>query len=142
MTRSRISFNHQKVFEEPVINLTPLIDVVFVILIMFIIVAPLLEMDQIELADNGQDPLGNSTQVQETSPIAIHVRADNTILFNNQPINVDQLAEALRTARERYPKAVPQLFHDRKAHFGLYQQVKNASGLAGFTQLDIILKPA
>ena len=33
--------------EEPVVNLTPLIDVVFVILIMFILVAPLLEADRL-----------------------------------------------------------------------------------------------
>jgi len=35
---------------EPTINITPLIDVVFVILIAFIIVAPLLEKEQVELS--------------------------------------------------------------------------------------------
>ena len=142
MTRSRIAFNRTKTFEEPVINLTPLIDVVFVILIMFIIVAPLIEMDQIELADNGHNPLDTITEVQQASPIAIHVRADNTLLLNNYPIALADLPHKLEQAKAQYPKAIPQLFHDRKAHFGTYQSVKNAAEEAGFSQLDIILKPA
>ncbi len=42
----------------------------------------------------------------------------------------------------RYPRARPQLYHNRNAHFGTYQSVKNATEMAGFTQLDIILKPS
>ncbi len=36
--------------EEASINLTPLIDVVFVVLIIFILIAPMLELDRIQLA--------------------------------------------------------------------------------------------
>ena len=36
--------------EEPSINMTPLIDVVFVVLVMFIIIAPILNIDRIDLA--------------------------------------------------------------------------------------------
>ena len=128
--------------EEPQINLTPLIDVVFVILIMFILIAPILELDRIDLADAGGSQLSTNVEVHETSPIAIHVHKDNTISLNNRKIKIEQLTGLLIQAHKKYPNARPQLFHDRKAHFGTYQSVKNAAEDAGFHQMDIILKPS
>jgi len=130
-----------RIVEEPGVNLTPLIDVVFVILIAFIVLAPLLELDRVELADASSAPQDGSISVQEASPIAIYVRQDNTIVVNGQPMTLVQLIEYLKQAKKQYPKAKPQLFHDRKAHFGTYQAVKNAAETAGFQQMDIILKP-
>ena len=120
------------------INLTPLIDVVFVVLIMFIIVAPLLEMDQVDLAEG---PSSQITSVESQSPITIHVRQDDSIFFNKQPVSLKELALQLQVAKQRYPTAEPQLFQDKMAHFGTYQAVKNVVASAGFSELDVILKP-
>ncbi len=127
----------RETLEEAPINLTPLIDVVFVILIMFIVVAPLLEIDRIELA--GGPPLKQPAQQEQN--LVIHVYADDTISFNKQPVSLDQLEKLLAQARIRYPSGHPQLFHDRSARFGTYQSVKNAVEAAGFTELDVLLKP-
>lgn len=142
MSRARISFTGYSTFEEPTVNLTPLIDVVFVILIMFIVIAPLLELDRIELADGASGAATESISVQETSPIAIHVKQDNTILFNVQPVTVKELVFLLKEAKIKHPHVRPQIFHDKKAHFGTYQTVKNAAEEAGYSHIDIILKPA
>lgn len=139
---SRFQRSGSKEIEEPPINLTPLIDVVFVILIMFILVAPILELDRVDLADAGGSQLNSSVEVHETSPIAIHVHKDNTISLNNRKVKLEQLTALLIQAHKKYPKARPQLFHDRKAHFGTYQAVKNAAEEAGFQQMDIVLKPS
>lgn len=120
------------------INLTPLIDVVFVILIMFIIVAPLLEMDQVELAEG---PPLSVASVEQQSPISIYVLQDDTILYNHQPLSLKELALQLQIAKEQFPNAEPQLFQDKMAHFGTYQAVKNVVASAGFSKLDVILKP-
>ena len=48
--------------EESLINLTPLIDVVFVLLITFIMIAPILKLDRIDLAPAKQ------TKAQEKLP--------------------------------------------------------------------------
>lgn len=131
-----------RVEEEPVVNLTPLIDVVFVILIMFIVIAPLLESDHIELADASSAQLNGNVSVQESSPIQIYVRKDNTVWFNQRQMRENELLAALKEAKIRYPNAKPQLFHDKGALFGTYQWVKNAAEGAGFQQMDVILKPA
>lgn len=142
MTRNRISFSRQPTFEEPAVNLTPLIDVVFVILIMFIVIAPLLELDHVDLAEGPAASLATTQSAQESSPITIHVHQDNTIRFNERIVTPAELTKMLAEARERYPKINPQVFHDKRAHFGTYQSVKNAVEAAGFSYMDIILKPA
>jgi biopolymer transport protein ExbD len=128
-------------FEEPTVNLTPLIDVVFVILIMFILVAPLLELDRVELADSPASRQGGSS-ASEASPVAIHVHKDNTIWMDNHKLKPEQLTAMLIQSKKRYPQARLQVFHDKKAEFGVYQSVKNAAEAAGYRELDIVLKPS
>lgn len=137
MSRNRNLTNH----EEPVINLTPLIDVVFVILIMFIVIAPLLELNRVDLADGPYPGVNKSIAVQSESPITIHVNQNNQILLNNQKVTIEQLIMALKPLKQRYPNKKPQLFQDKRAQFGTYQAVKNSVEAAGFQQMDIILKP-
>lgn len=128
--------------EAPAVNLTPLIDVVFSILIMFIVVAPLLELDQVELADGNVHASDGGQEVHEKGPICLHVREDNTVWLNAQCVPLPQLAAALQREKQLHPEARPQLFHDKRAHFGTYQSVKNALETAGFEQMDVILKPS
>lgn len=142
MSRRLLSRRVEGGEEQPTVNLTPLIDVVFVILIMFILVAPLLEVDQIDLAGAAANPNIPTVAVTENSPIAIHVLKDNRVTFNSQYVNTDRLVMLLREAKVRHPKARPQIFHDKNASFGTYQSVKNAVELAGFEQMDIVLKPS
>lgn len=127
--------------EEAQINLTSLIDVVFVILIMFIVVAPLLETDRVELAAGPPLEGDKAVAVQENHPLTIHVLANETILLNQQPVTFPQLKTELKWMRSRMQDSTPQLFHDRKASFGTYQNIKNAVEEAGFAQMDVILKP-
>jgi len=136
------SFAKRRQIDEPAVNLTPLIDVVFVILIMFIVIAPLLELDRIQLADAKTAKNIKNSSVQETSPLAIHVHKDNRIFFAGKNVSLKQLPDLLKQAKKEYPKVRPQLFHDREAHFGTYQSVKNAAEEAGFQELDIVLKPS
>ena len=126
--------------ETPTINLTPLIDVVFVVLIVFILVAPLLELEKIQLAAGAEKMVDES--LLDKSMITLHVRDDNTVLLNSRTVDLRDLSDILRLLHERYPTERPQLFQDRRSQFGTYQSVKNAAEVAGFTELDLILKPA
>lgn len=134
-------FSRQEAFEEPTVNLTPLIDVVFVILIMFIVVAPLMELDHVELAE-ASAKTEDVSAVTDASPITIYVRKDNTVWMGEEKVHVEQLLFRLKQAKIEFPKARPQLFHDKSAYFGTYQSVKNAVEMAGFKEMDIVLKPS
>lgn len=126
---------------EPTVNLTPLIDVVFVVLIIFIVIAPLLELDQIALADSSRGEDKTCLSVDGCSPVSIQVKADNGIWLNGQKVPLANLEQELKQSKLQHPNAIPQLFHDRKAHFGTYQSIKNAAEIAGYKQMDIVLKP-
>ncbi len=141
MRKMRLSSLKNQESEDVHINLMPLIDVVFVMLIMFIVIAPMLELDRIELASSASHGLKESAVVQENGKISIQVREDDTIYFNKKIVSEGQLIELLKNAKRSNPREIPQLFHDKKAHFGTYQTVKNAVETAGFEQLDIILQP-
>lgn len=127
---------------EPTINLTPLIDVVFVVLIAFILVAPLLDRDQVELANGGNLPSHAPLSVRDASPIHIDVRADNIILVCGTKVALEDLSTKLLSVKKLYPQAKPQVFHDRRAHFGTYQALKNALEAVGFDEMDIVLAPS
>jgi biopolymer transport protein ExbD len=124
--------------EEAGINLTPLIDVVFVVLIMFIVVAPLLRLENVQLAPG----TGEKLSVREASSISIHVKEDNTIWINQRQVDPSYLERALCEARQSHPAATPQLFQDWRAQFGSYQRVKNAAEAAGFEELELVLDPS
>lgn len=120
------------------VNLTPLIDVVFVVLVMFIVVVPILQRDKVALAPGRE--LGHEMRGQ--SPVSIHVRSDNTIWIRGNCVSPSHLQQILASAKKRYPDATPQLYHDKRAQFGTYQMVKNATEQAGFSKMDVVLEPA
>lgn len=128
--------------EGPSVNLTPLIDVVFVVLIMFILIAPVLEIGKVELAEAGSDAKDVALLEKEDSPITLHVEKDDSIFINKMRIREGDLDRVLREAKRSYPKAKPLVFHDKKASFGTYQRLKNAMESAGFEEMDIVLSPS
>ncbi len=124
--------------EESSVNLTPLIDVVFVVLIMFILVAPLVQLDKVELATGGKETLSLG---KDSVVIAIHVYADNSIQLNGKPTALSSLAHALRTLRTQHPNThTVRLFHDVNARFGTYQSIKAQVEATGFETMDVVLK--
>jgi biopolymer transport protein ExbD len=126
---------------EPTINLTPLIDVVFVILIVFLVAAPLLELEEIDIAQGPSVSTDHNRSVQANSPITVYVRQDDSIWFENKQREQQELIAVLSEARLRYPTTAPQLVQDRRSQFGTYQHVKNAFEAAGYSELELILRP-
>ncbi len=137
--RQRSWESQESSIEEPSINLTPLIDVVFVVLIAFMIIAPILDVDIVDLATG--KPEKQETLPPEQSPLSIVVRSDNSIWMGGQRMNVSELEKILLSQKKMYPHKVPQVIHDKNGSFGTYQTVKNTLEQCGFTQMEIILKP-
>jgi len=126
--------------DEPLVNLTPLIDVVFVVLISFMLIAPILDIDSISLAPSGIASRKDSPSVQN-SPLAISIRADNSVWFQGQRMNLAELEKHLMLEKKRRPQDTPQVIPDARSHFETYAQVKNILEACGFEQMDIVLRP-
>jgi len=142
MSRRFFSYHDEEtVSDDSLLNLTPLIDVVFVLLITFILIAPILKFDRIELAPGANLKKEEATPIQSRTSITIRVFDDNTITINNRAITEKDLLATLLSLKKNYPKEIPIVFHDKAASFGTYQMVKNAVEIAGFEQMDLFLKP-
>lgn len=135
--RKRLPSLNDADVDEPLINLTPLIDVVFVVLITFMLIAPILNVDNVDLAQGGRPQKGAA----QSSPVAISVHADNSIWLGGQKMTLAQLEQKLKEEKKLHPGTVPQLIQDSRAQFGVYQSVKNILESVGFEQMDIVLKP-
>ena len=137
--RGRLRKGSSSSSEEPVINITPLIDVVFVILIAFIMIAPLLQKEGVELAHAGHA----ATQLVQPAPVDLQIRVtrDDTILIQGRPVRKEQLSPTLRTLFQRFPKKKPQVFFDKKSSFGTYHFLKDALETSGFQEMEVVLAP-
>lgn len=127
--------------DDSLLNLTPLIDVVFVLLITFILIAPLLKYDRIELSRGKDQKKEEQLPTENRNSITIRVYEDNEITINERSVLASELLPLLISLKERHPSEIPLLFHDKKASFGTYQMIKNSVETAGFSELDILLKP-
>ncbi|MBI5272821.1 MAG: biopolymer transporter ExbD [Chlamydiia bacterium] len=140
MRRRPPPFLEEDLSEEPLINLTPLIDVVFVVLIAFMLIAPILDVDSILLAPSGSASKKETPPLQN-GPVSISIRKDNSIWLEGKRVSLLDLEKRLTLERKRAPHMIPQMLPDASAHFATYQQVKNVIESCGFEQVDIVLRP-
>ena len=133
----RRKFNLEEI-EDSFLNLTPLIDVVLVVLVSFVLIAPLIEIDRVSLAVGATKEFEPSSM--QKSLINIYVLENNSIKLNAKEISLSELKGELAWMKQKYPREIPQLFQDKKSCFGTYQEVKNLVEETGFTNLDVILK--
>ena len=124
------------------VDLTPLIDVVFVVLVLFILIAPMLTLDKIQLAQAPARQQPERALPSSENAIDITVTASQTITLNGQPVTPATLKSSLLALRLKNPRTTPKLYQDLQAPFGLYQLVKNAVEEAGYSELDVLLRPA
>lgn len=137
MKRHRYLLQQEESQDDGLINLTPLIDVVFVILISFILLAPMLEMEKVSLAEG---PPGKPSLT--SSGVAVILTETNSILLNRKKITLSELPEQLRQLKKTYPKEPLRFFPDKRSQFGVYQEIKNIAEAVGFEEMDIILTPS
>lgn len=120
------------------VDLTPLIDIVFVILMAFMIAVPLLRLESISLASatKEQPALGKEQQ----TAIIIKVFADLSIQLNDQPVSLQNLQAQLAVLHQKYPHTIPLLLQDGDTPFRHYQRIKSTIESAGFRELHIALQ--
>ena len=135
---SKHRFEQEANYNENPIDLTPLIDVVFVVLITFMVIAPLLSLESINLSKS------NSPHKKELSsqdaPVTIQLFEGNSVKINNHVVSMNNLDSFLLTLKKKHPKTTPLLLSDKKAHFGAYIRVKGALETAGFEKLHIAVE--
>jgi biopolymer transport protein TolR len=120
------------------INVTPFVDVMLVLLIVFMVTAPLLTVGvPIEL------PRTEAKQLEsEADPLTISIRADGTIFVQETVIDKEQLVAQMRAiSREGYDRRVF-IRADATADYGLVADVMARLSSSGFRNLGLVTDTA
>jgi biopolymer transport protein ExbD len=128
--------NRKLVFDnrsgESEINVSPLIDIVFILLIFFIVTTVFVEETGVEV----QKPRAASAQQLERHSILIAITAEGQIVYGGKNIGIRGVGDVVRRLlrKEEMPVIVQA---DRKAPIDLYAKVHDEATLAGAKQINL-----
>lgn len=119
------------------INVTPLVDVMLVLVVIFIITAPLLassirlDLPSTEAAKPGEVPKFVTVALEKTGQA----------YFNDLPVTAPQLAEKLAEAAKQNPDTEVQLRADEAVPYGRVVEVMGAAQTAGLNRIGFVAEP-
>ena len=119
------------------INITPLVDVVLVLLVIFMLTAPVLQSG-IQVAVPKTKTVKEITQ-QRT---VVTIDKDQQVFLNDKPVNLNDLPNILRSQNTDTTTQVIYLRADEKVPFGAFATVMDAVKQAGITNVSIVTQPA
>jgi biopolymer transport protein ExbD/biopolymer transport protein TolR len=118
------------------INITPLVDVVLVLLVIFMITAPVLQSG-IEV----NVPKTRTVREITEQRMVVTIDHDQQIFLGDQPINIHDLPRRLQEAGGDPSRQVIYLRADQTVPFGAFASVMDAVKQAGITNVSIVTQP-
>ncbi|MFT4257328.1 MAG: biopolymer transporter ExbD [Pseudoxanthomonas sp.] len=120
------------------INVTPLVDVMLVLLIIFIITAPLMSHKvKVELPTTGFVPDQDKLE-KRINPITIAVKEDGSIYWNDEPITEDILTSRLSSAAQRTPQPPLNLRGDKTTKMRTINQITKIAQSQGMLDIGFV----
>ncbi len=119
------------------INVTPMVDVMLVLLVIFIITAPMLVQGlKVDLPKQNAPALNQ----QQEHPLILTLTADQVILLGEEPVHLNLLADRLGTALGGHPRPV-YLKADAELPYGFVVKVLAVLDQVGVEQVGMVTQP-
>ena len=119
------------------INMTPLVDVMLVLLIVFMIAAPLLTAGvTVDLPEADSAPLPGQDE-----PLSVSIDAAGAVFIQDTSVTLDQLGPRLQAITGRNPDARIFVRGDRGIDYGAVMGVVSAINQAGFGKVALLTVP-
>ncbi|HVY59700.1 MAG TPA: protein TolR [Xanthobacteraceae bacterium] len=118
------------------INVTPMVDVMLVLLIIFMVSAPLLTVGvPIDLPQTQAKSLD-----QDKEPLTISVNTKGEVFLQNSQIDIDELVPKLKAITEARGGADERIYvrGDRKVDYGTVMKVMGRLSSAGFRRVALV----
>ena len=132
------AFNHHRQKESMAdINVTPMVDVMLVLLVIFIISAPMFtNAVQLELPKARAKALQ-----QEADTVTLAIDAAGTVYWNNDALQPGELEQRLAEAAELPQQPELQLRADKDTRYEVVAQVMAAAQSHGLTRIGFVTDP-
>jgi len=119
------------------INVTPLVDVMLVLLIIFMVTAPLLSQGvNVDLPD-AESP----AMQQNIEPLVVSIQADGKLFIQKLAIDLEQLAPRIQAMREQKPGLPVFIRGDSKTPYGRVAEVLSLLETAGIQKVGLVTEP-
>jgi biopolymer transport protein ExbD len=116
------------------INITPLLDLAFVLLIIFVITTPLLEKGlDVKLPSIS----GGSDVIHRSDVRTVEVSTDGQYVLERQKMSLDQVARTLAQAKRSNPKLVVDIRADKNGRIELLTDLMDRCQQLGITQMSV-----
>ncbi len=116
------------------INVTPLVDVMLVLLIVFMVTAPLLTVGvPVDLPKTRAPALG-----QDREPLSVTIKRDGTIFLQKERVPLDQLVDKLKAVASNGYNQRIFVRGDTQANYGKVMEVMGMLATAGFTHIGLV----
>lgn len=122
--------------EEATVDITPMLDVVFIMLIFFIVTATFIKQSGISV----NAPKASTAVVQEKANILIAIDADNRIWINRREVDFRALRPNIERLHAENPKGSVVIQADRDSTNEALVHVMDASRKAGVYEIAIAAK--
>ncbi|MGB8840635.1 MAG: protein TolR [Aliidongia sp.] len=116
------------------INVTPMVDVMLVLLIVFMVAAPLLTVGVPVDLPKSQAPAINDSK----EPIYVTINAEGEIFVQETKMAADNLADKLKAITNNNPEALIYVRGDKGINYGKVLELLGLIGSAGFTKASLI----
>jgi biopolymer transport protein ExbD len=126
--------------EQPTLNLTPMIDIVFLLIIFFMVGTKFTELERKigvrvpEVADHGALTAAPDRRV-------VNVHRDGRITLDREEVTLEQLTDQLASARSQYEDLGVIIRGDRDSNYQFAVSVFNACYRAGVRDLGMAVRP-
>ena len=121
------------------INVTPMVDIMLVLLIIFMVTASLIVSPSMKV----ELPKGAGSAAAGKEPdITVVVTRTGALEYKQKPVSGDQLLGELRKERKAHPGARILVLADTKAYHGSVVKVMSIARSVGFTRLGVATEGA
>ena len=118
------------------INIVPLVDVMLVLLIIFMVTAPLMAHKvKVELPEANLDEQPEGAQMP---PITIAVTDNGDIFLNDSPVTLQLLESSLAVEAQKTPQPPVNVRADKTTKYGMVKEVVDLAQAAGMRKVGFV----
>lgn len=136
MAKADISRRHH---DEPMaaMNVVPLVDVMLVLLVIFIVTAPILtHAVKIDLPK-----ASSAVNITQPEHIEFGIREDGSLFWNGEAVTLDQLPQRFAIEAAKQPQPELHIRADRLVAYEKVAKVMAAAAKAGLTRIGFVSEP-